>query len=113
MKILTLLVFATVISFSVSAQADSTRDKNDQNGYSQSGNHQYYQLQNGKLVMYSNGVKNAIIKDVTLPDGTTITTNGKVTWKDGKTQTLQDGELSCPKIGLHKKSVKCIIQMSL
>jgi len=94
MKMLSLLIFALAISFSVSAQIsrDTINSNRNQNRYSQPGNHQYYQLQNGKLVMYSHDVKNAIIKDVTLPNGTTITTNGKITWKNGKTHTLQEGE---------------------
>jgi hypothetical protein len=94
MKILSLLSFALVISFSVFAQisSDTTNSNRNKNGYSQPGNHQYYQMQDGKLVMYSHDVKNDVIKDVTLPNGTTITTTGKVTWKNGKTHTLQEGE---------------------
>ncbi|HXR85250.1 MAG TPA: DUF6799 domain-containing protein [Hanamia sp.] len=93
MTIIRLLVFALMINFTVSAQnSDSTNHRRRQNQYGESGNQQWYQMQNGSLVMYSHGEKNAIIKDVTLPDGTTITTDGKVTWKDGKTHILQDGE---------------------
>jgi len=94
MKNLSLLVFALVICCSVSAQTSdtTTMHRKHQNEYSQSANHPRYEMQDGRLVMYSHGVKNTVIKDVTLPNGTTITTDGKVTWKDGKTQTLQDGE---------------------
>lgn len=94
MKILSFLIISLIINFTVSAQSskDSSMDQNHQNANSQPQHDQYYQMQNGKLVMYSHGVKNALIMDVTLPDGTTITTDGKVTWKNRKTQTLQDGE---------------------
>lgn len=93
MKNVSLLIIALVFCFSASAQTtgDTTHHKMH-NQYSQSKNNEHYMLQNGKLMMDRNGTMSAVTNDVTLSNGTMITTDGKVTWKNGKTQTLQNGE---------------------
>lgn len=50
-------------------------------------------MKDGKLMSDKNGTKTDVTNDVTLSNGTKITTDGKVTWKNGKTQTLQNGEV--------------------
>jgi hypothetical protein len=96
MKILSLLAIAFVISCSASAQttSDTTIHHRTHHQYSKTnGNHERYVMQNGKLMSDKNGTKTDVTNDVTLSNGTTITTDGKVTWKSGKTQTLQNGEM--------------------
>ncbi len=96
MKILSLLVIAFAISFSASAQTnmDTTTHHRTHHEYSKTNmNHERYMLKDGKLMMDKNGKKTDVTNDVTLSNGTTITTDGKVTWKNGKTQTLQNGEV--------------------
>lgn len=96
MKILSLLVIAFAISFSASAQTnmDTTAHHRTHHQYSKTSmNHERYMMKDGKLMMDKNGKKTDVTKDVTLSNGTTITTDGKVTWKNGKTQTLHNGEV--------------------
>lgn len=94
MKILSVLIFAFAISFSASAQnSQDTTHRKMHHQYSQSTIHERYIMKDGKLMKDKNGVKTAVTNDVTLNNGTTITTDGKVTWKNGKTQTLQNAEM--------------------
>lgn len=94
MKTLSLLFVALAFAFSASAQSmsDTTHKKMQHHEYSQSGNMTHYMMQDGKLMMDKNGTMSAVASDVTLANGTTITPDGKVTWKDGKSQTLKNGE---------------------
>jgi hypothetical protein len=93
MKNLSLLIIAFAFCFSASAQTtgDTTHHRTHHQ-YSQTKHTEHYVMQDGKLMMDKNGTMNAVNSDVTLSNGTTITTDGKVTWKNGKTQTLQNGE---------------------
>jgi len=96
MKILSLLVIAFAIGFSASAQttSDTTMHHRNHHQYSKTNtNHERYMMKNGKLISDKNGTKTDVTNDVTLSNGTTITPDGKVTWKNGKTQTLQNGEV--------------------
>lgn len=94
MKILSLLVIAFAISFSASAQNMDTTHHRTHHQYSKTNmNHERYIMKDGKLMSDKNGTKTDVTNDVTLSNGTTITTDGKVTWKSGKTQTLQNGEM--------------------
>jgi uncharacterized protein with beta-barrel porin domain len=94
MKTLSLLIVAFALSFSVSAQTtkkDSTHAKTHSEYHH--ANHEMYVLKDGKLMEWKNGKESAVMQEVTLPNGTTITTDGKVTWKDGKSQTLTNGQM--------------------
>lgn len=94
MKFLSLMIIACAFALSASAQQtmDSTHHRN-RNEYSKSNSqHGWYYMKDGKLMSNRNGTSTAITNDVTLNNGTTITSDGKVTWKDGKTETLQNGE---------------------
>jgi cytoskeletal protein RodZ len=96
MKILSLFAIAIAISFSASAQTttDTTTHHKTHHQYSNtSTNHERYMMKNGKLMSEKNGTNTDVTNDVTLSNGTTITTDGKVTWKNGKSQTLQNGEM--------------------
>lgn len=95
MKILSLLIVAIAISFTASAQTsmDTTHHKTHHQYTKTHMNHERYIMKDGKLMSDKNGTKTDITNDVTLSNGTTITTDGKVTWKNGKTQTLQNGEM--------------------
>jgi hypothetical protein len=93
MKNLSLLFVAIAISIGASAQkmnsTDTTPKMNHE--YSQK-NHDGYSFNNGKLMMNKNGTNSAVTQDATLTNGTTISNNGTVTWKNGKTQTLKEGD---------------------
>lgn len=93
MKTLSLLIVAFAFCFSASAQTMSdTGHHKMKNNYSQSRNNDHYMMKDGKLMMDKNGTMSSVDNDVTLSNGTTISREGKVTWKDGKTQTLKNGE---------------------
>lgn len=95
MKFLSLLLIASALSFSASAQttSDTTHHKMHHE-YTKSRNHQWYTFfKDGSLMMKNNGTIAPVKSDVTLSNGTMISTTGKVTWKDGKTQDLQNGEM--------------------
>lgn len=94
MKTVSLLFVALAFAFSASAQSmsDTTHKKMQHHEYSQSHNMTSYMMKDGKLMMNKSGTMSAVTSDVTLANGTTITPDGKVTWKDGKSQTLQNGE---------------------
>lgn len=103
MKILSLLMIACALSFSASAQtmSDTTHHKMHHE-YSKSGNHQWYTFKDGSLMMKNNGKMMPVASDVTLSNGTTISTTGKVTWKDGKSQMLENGEMVDGNGKIHK-----------
>jgi hypothetical protein len=93
MKTISLFIVAIAFCFSASAQVSNEAtpsQKHHQN--MQSNNHTYYTMQDGKLMMSNNGTMSAVDNDVTLSNGTTISTTGKVTWKSGKTENLQSGQ---------------------
>lgn len=92
MKTLCLLIIAFVISIGVSAQtkSDTSHTKSHQR-YSQN-NHEIYLFKDGKLMMRKYGTISHVTQEVTLANGTTISTDGIITWKNGKTQTLKEGE---------------------
>ncbi len=95
MKILSLLIIAFAISFTASAQnsMDTTHHTRTHHYTKTNMNHERYVMKNGKLMSDMNGTKTDVTNDVTLSNGTTITTDGKVTWKNGKTETLKNGEM--------------------
>ena len=93
MKNLGLMIIAIAFCFSASAQTTSdTSHHKMHHQYSQT-SHEHYVMKDGKLMMDKNGTMTAVDNDVTLSNGTTISTDGKVTWKDGKSQTLKNGEI--------------------
>ena len=106
MKILSLLLIAFAISFSASAQTnmDTTHPRTHHKYSKTNMNHERYFMKDGKLMSDKNGTKTDVTNDVTLSNGTTITTDGKVTWKNGKTQTLQNGEMIDMNGKIHKWS---------
>lgn len=92
MKTLCLLFVVFSLSTGVSAQTKSdTLHTNSHQQYSQN-NHEIYLFKNGKLMMRKFGTISHVSQDVELANGTTISTNGKITRKNGKTQTLKEGE---------------------
>ncbi len=107
MKNLFLLFAAIAISIGASAQkmnSDTTPTKKH-NQYAQK-NHEMYALKNGKLMMSKNGTKSDVTQDVTLANGTTISTDGKITWKNGKTETLKEGDWADMNGKIHSKKMK-------
>jgi hypothetical protein len=103
MKILSLLLIACAFSFTASAQSmQDTTHHRKHNGYSQSANHQWYTFKDGSLMMNNKGTMTPVTSDVTLSNGTTISTSGKVTWKNGKSQTLENGEMVDGNGKIHK-----------
>lgn len=106
MKNLFLLLVAFAISIGASAQmkSDSSHSKTHHE-YSHK-NHEMYFFKDGKLMMSKNGAKSDVSQDVTLANGTTIATDGKITWKDGKSEMLKNGEWVDMKGKVHSKSMK-------
>lgn len=97
---------AFAISIGASAQTTSdTSHAKTHHEYSQR-NHEMYVFNDGKLMMSKNGTKSDVSQDVTLTNGTTVSTDGKVTWKDGKTKTLTNGEWLDMNGKIHSKSMK-------
>lgn len=92
MKTITLFVVAIAFCFSASAQVSHNANLPKKHHQMTHSSHSYYTMQNGKLMMSNNGTMSAVTNDVTLSNGTTISTDGKVTWKNGKTEDLQDGQ---------------------
>lgn len=106
MKNLFLLFAAFAISIGVSAQTTNpTTTSKMHNGYSQK-NHDGYSYNNGKLMMSKSGTNSDVTQDATLNNGTTISTNGTVTWKNGKTQTLKEGDWVDMNGKVHSKNMK-------
>ena len=92
MKTISLFVVAIAFCFSASAQVSHNANPPQKHHQMTHSNHSYYTMQNGKLMMSNNGTMSAVTNDVTLSNGTTISTDGKVTWKNGKTEDLQEGQ---------------------
>ncbi|MGN6339720.1 MAG: DUF6799 domain-containing protein [Ginsengibacter sp.] len=92
MKTITLFVVAIAFCFSASAQVSHNANLPKKHHQMTHSSHSYYTMQNGKLMMSNNGTMSAVTNDVTLSNGTTISTDGKVTWKNGKTEDLQNGQ---------------------
>ena len=102
------LLFATIaISIGTSAQkmnpATTTRPMQNENAQK---SHDMYAYKNGKLMMDKNGTNSDVTQNATLANGTTITTDGKVTWKNGKTQTLKEGDWVDMNGKIHTKKMK-------
>lgn len=57
---------------------------------------QAYVMQDGKVYQYNNGAKSELSENVTLSNGTVITSTGTVTKSDGTTETLKDGQYVDP-----------------
>lgn len=51
-----------------------------------------YMMKSGKVVMIKDGKVTTLDKEVTLENGTTITTNGSILQMDGTKATLKEGE---------------------
>lgn len=109
MKNISLFVVALLISGTTLAQVatDSTKaSTNDSNSTmnnasmdNSSSNDQtkmvdeFYVMRNGKLIKVKNKIKTDQADNVTLGNGTQISSTGQVQFKDGKTQTLKEGEI--------------------
>jgi len=106
MKNLCLLLMAFALSIGASAQTKSdTSHSKTHHEYSQK-IHEMYFLKDGKLMMDKNGTKSDVSQDVTLSNGATITTDGKITWKDGKTETLKEDQWVGMNGKVHTKRMK-------
>lgn len=110
MKKLSLVITAVCLSIGVYAQTDTTGTPRDMNNSkmppqtqensatgtkSQTMIRQHpdgYMLKSGKVVMIKDGKVTTIDKDITLENGTTITTNGSILQMDGTKATLKEGE---------------------
>lgn len=90
MKNLSLLVLAFAMSYGATAEINSATSNQHANQVYFQNHHEGYFLKDGKLMMMKDGTTSAVSQEVTLANGTTITTDGKVTWKNGKSQTLTD-----------------------
>ena len=67
MKTISLLIIAIAFGLGATAQTTSDTGHHKMNHhYSQSGNHSYYTMQDGKLMMSKNGAMSAVSNDVTL-----------------------------------------------
>jgi len=106
MKNLCLLLVAFLISIGASAQTKSTTSPSKtHHEYSQK-THEMYVFKDGKLMMSKNGKESEVTQDVTLSNGTTIATDGKITWKDGKSEMLKNDEWVSMNGKVHSKSMK-------
>ena len=103
MKNISLLVFAILLSFGAMAQVtDSTMNKNNNATMNNSNTkvdgdetktvNEFYAFKDGKLVKVKNKVKTEQKDNVTLSNGTQISSNGTVQYSDGTTATLKEGE---------------------
>lgn len=112
MKILSILLIACAFSFTASAQTmnDSTHHKMHHE-YSKTANHQWYTFKDGSLMMKNKGTMTPVTSDVTLSNGTMISTTGKVTWKDGKSQMMENGEMIDGNGKIHKEKMKKMDKM--
>lgn len=93
MKNLSLLILAVAISIGASAQTKTEATPQQMNKTEH--NHskwEAYMMKDGKLMLMKDGKESAVTQDVALSNGTTISTDGKVAWKDGKTETLKEDE---------------------
>lgn len=106
MKTLCLLFVAFAISIGASAQVkQDTMHSKTHNELSRK-NHDMYSLRNGKITMSKNGTQSDVTQDATLDNGTTISPEGKVTWKNGKTETLKEGDWVDMNGKVHSKKMK-------
>ena len=106
MKILSFFLIASALSFSASAQTTSgTAHHKMHHEYSHSQNHQWYTFKDGSLMMNNKGTMVPFTNDVTLSNGTMISSTGKVTWKDGKSQMLENGEMVDGNGKIHKEKM--------
>ena len=107
MKNLGLLILAFAFSYGASAEINSATSQQNTNVVYSQKHHEGYFLKDGKLMMMKDGTTSAVTQDVTLTNGTTVTTDGKVTWKDGKSQTLTEKDWVDMNGKIHeKKSMK-------
>ncbi|HUZ59303.1 MAG TPA: DUF6799 domain-containing protein [Hanamia sp.] len=106
MKNLFLLIVAFTISIGVSDQTMSDTSHSRTHPEYANKNHEMYFFKNGKMVMSKNGTKSEVNQAVTLANGTTLSTDGKVTWQDGKSKTLKDGEWVDMNGKIHSKKMK-------
>lgn len=102
MKRIFLSVFA--VAFSIGAFAQETivpKDtlKAEQQAQSlnvQNATQQAYIMQDGKMYQYNNGVKSELNNNVTLSNGTVVTSTGSVKKADGTTEVLKNNQYVDP-----------------
>ena len=104
MKNISLLLFAILLSFGAMAQVtDSTMNNNNNNATMDNSNtkvdgdetktvNEFYAFKDGKLIKVKNKVKTEQKDNVTLSNGTQISSNGTIQYSDGTTATLKEGE---------------------
>ena len=102
MKRIFLSVFAIALTFGAFAQettAPKDTVKAEQQAPApdvQTTPQQAYVMQDGKVYLYNNGVKSELSDNVTLSNGTVITSTGTVTKADGTTEALKNGQYVDP-----------------
>jgi hypothetical protein len=104
MKNISLLLFAILLSFGAMAQVtDSTMNNNNNNATMDNSNtkvdgdetktvNEFYAFKDGKLIKVKNKVKTEQKDNVTLSNGTQISSTGTIQYSDGTTATLKEGE---------------------
>lgn len=65
---------------------------------------EFYIMRDGKLIKVKNKVKTDQVDNVTLDNGTQISSNGQVQFKDGKTETLKEGEMIDENGNIHSRN---------
>ena len=103
MKNISLLLFAILLSFGAMAQVtDSTMNNNNDATMNNSNTkvdgdetktvNEFYAFKDGKLIKVKNKVKTEQKDNVTLSNGTQISSTGTIQYSDGTTATLKEGE---------------------
>jgi hypothetical protein len=113
MKNISLLVFAILLSFGAMAQVTDSTMNNNNNATMNNSNtkvdgdetktvNEFYAFKDGKLVKVKNKVKTEQKDNVTLSNGTQISSNGTIQYSDGTTATLKEGEWIDDKGKIHQ-----------
>lgn len=91
MKKLLLLLVACIFSLGAMAQDGKMQD-NKMHHKEKMEKKDHVMMKDGKMMMMKDGKKMAMDKDMTMADGTMVSTKGKVTMKNGQTMMMKDGD---------------------
>ena len=89
MKKLVMLATATAFSFGVMAQDNKMKDSKMQESKMEK---DHVGMHDGKMMVMKGGKKMPMDKDMTMSNGTTVSTTGMVKMKDGKTMQMKNGD---------------------
>jgi len=93
--ILTAVVFSTVTVFAQATKTETKETKKDAKESkmeTKADNTHCYAMINGKMSHCTKTAGDPMTKDVTLKNGTMVSTKGEVTMKDGKKMMLKEGQ---------------------